>query len=489
MSLPSNPLEWILAILLFIISLGVLITLHELGHLAIAKAFNVYCREFSIGFGPAFFRKRRKGGETYVALRAIPLGGYVSMYDEESESVDDEDVTIPHNRSLNGIARPKRALIYVAGVVTNAFIALVLFAISNIALPNITATNNSYVTENSIAAQSGIKDNDKMYVYGQEVVDPETETLISPTVYYEYKLENTTYAGYFWVIDPNITIGENHYVMTYYPTGTKNYTKFTDGISLYPADKETKIRDNNALFSKWHSLGFDLPYYPDYTKGRYELKIEISFDANLYFRDYLGKNDKGENTWAPVGEKVLRSFHMTTEGSGESYKFKEVGLEFKTEEYWLDFSTRVENTFIDFVDAATMVFRGLGMLFTQGIGQMSGIVGIFQTSASIMSSYGEATYLFFWGLISVNLAIFNLLPFPGLDGWALLVTAIEGSVNAVKRGKYKKAVKAGTTTEEYKEWLIPTKVKSIISMIGLGLLFLLMIAVVILDVLRIAGLM
>jgi regulator of sigma E protease len=66
-----------------------------------------------------------------------------------------------------------------------------------------------------------------------------------------------------------------------------------------------------------------------------------------------------------------------------------------------------------------------------------------------------------WGLISVNLAIFNLLPFPGLDGWQLLVTAIEG----ISRKK------------------VPTKVKSIISAVGLVLLFGLMIFITIKDIL------
>ena len=96
---------------------------------------------------------------------------------------------------------------------------------------------------------------------------------------------------------------------------------------------------------------------------------------------------------------------------------------------------------------------------------MSGIVGIFDASATLYSSYTFATYLYFWGLISINLAIFNLLPFPGLDGWQLLVTAIEG----ITRKK------------------IPQKAKSIMSLIGLGLLFALMAAIIVLDILRIVG--
>ena len=53
--------EWVLSIVLFILSLGILIVIHELGHLSMAKLFNVYCQEFSIGFGPSLLHKRKKG--------------------------------------------------------------------------------------------------------------------------------------------------------------------------------------------------------------------------------------------------------------------------------------------------------------------------------------------------------------------------------------------------------------------------------------------
>ena len=96
---------------------------------------------------------------------------------------------------------------------------------------------------------------------------------------------------------------------------------------------------------------------------------------------------------------------------------------------------------------------------------MSGIVGIFNYSAQLYGSYTFATYLYFWGLISINLAIFNLLPFPGLDGWQILVTSVEG----ITKKK------------------IPDKVKSIVSMIGLVLLFALMAAIIVMDILRLTG--
>ena len=65
----------VLNIVIFIVSLGALIVIHELGHLSTAKLFKVYCYEFSVGMGPALFKHKRKGGETIFSVRALPIGG------------------------------------------------------------------------------------------------------------------------------------------------------------------------------------------------------------------------------------------------------------------------------------------------------------------------------------------------------------------------------------------------------------------------------
>ena len=78
-----------LYILLGILFFGVIILVHELGHFAFAKLFKVGINEFSVGFGPKLFSKRGKDGVIY-SLRAIPIGGYVSMVGED-EKVDDEN--------------------------------------------------------------------------------------------------------------------------------------------------------------------------------------------------------------------------------------------------------------------------------------------------------------------------------------------------------------------------------------------------------------
>ena len=102
----------ILAIFLF----GVLVGIHELGHFLVAKACNVRVEEFSLGMGPAIFKKQK--GETLYSLRAVPFGGYCAMAGEDEESEDP--------RAFTNQAAWKRALILVAGSFMNFVLGLVI---------------------------------------------------------------------------------------------------------------------------------------------------------------------------------------------------------------------------------------------------------------------------------------------------------------------------------------------------------------------------
>ena len=108
-----------------------------------------------------------------------------------------------------------------------------------------------------------------------------------------------------------------------------------------------------------------------------------------------------------------------------------------------------------------MIGKTLAGLFVgQGYENIGGIVSIFSTTSTIFSTLGLGTYIYVWGLISVNIALFNLLPFPGLDGWQLLVIGIEAVIR--------------------KE--IPSKIKNIVSAIGVGILLILMVLLIFKDV-------
>ena len=73
-------------IVIAIIAFGVLIGIHEFGHFIAAKTLGVKVNEFSIGMGPAIFKRQK--GETLYALRCLPIGGYCAMEGEDEETDD-----------------------------------------------------------------------------------------------------------------------------------------------------------------------------------------------------------------------------------------------------------------------------------------------------------------------------------------------------------------------------------------------------------------
>lgn len=439
--------EWLISIILFLVSLTVLIALHELGHLSMAKLFNVYCQEYSIGFGPALLKKKRKNGETYFSIRAIPFGGYVAMYGEETQL--EEGIEVPPERSIEGIKKWKKIIVVSAGVVTNAVLALTLIFISDVAFPIIRTTSFAKVSETSVAYDAGVRENDKLQIYYpkyQEVND-NGETKVKPFA--------TPKGEGFFVVDPNVTYNDHHYVLTYYPVTTKHDNVLSDCLTLYvAADKEAVAASEELsnLFLDWTKEDNAPEYYPNFNEKfiykNEEIPVNIRFKYSVSEEETAIKN---------VNLKLV-----TVEG-----KVQDFGVSLKLENIWLPFSQRLSNTFTDFGEASIVVFKGIGSLFTGGIKNMSGIVGIFNLSAQLYGNYAFATYLYFWGLISINLAIFNLLPFPGLDGWQILVTSIEG----ISKKK------------------IPDKVKTIVSFVGLALLFALMLVIVVMDILRMTGVM
>jgi len=106
----------------FVVVLGILIFVHELGHFLVAKGFRVGVEKFSLGFGPKLIGK--KVGETEYQISAIPLGGYVKMVGEDpEEELSAEDL----KRSFNNQSLLRRFLIVAAGPASNIGFAMVIF--------------------------------------------------------------------------------------------------------------------------------------------------------------------------------------------------------------------------------------------------------------------------------------------------------------------------------------------------------------------------
>ena len=106
----------IVYILIAILIFGVLIGIHEFGHFIAAKACGVRVNEFSVGMGPAIWKKQK--GETLYALRCIPIGGYCAMTGEDSASEDP--------RAFTNQKPWKRILILCAGSFNNFLLGLIV---------------------------------------------------------------------------------------------------------------------------------------------------------------------------------------------------------------------------------------------------------------------------------------------------------------------------------------------------------------------------
>jgi regulator of sigma E protease len=150
--------------LLFIIVLGALIFVHEFGHFICAKKSGVRVERFSLGFGPALWRKQ--WGETEYRISVVPLGGYVKMYGENP----DEEVIDPAGSFLHQSVW-KRILIVAAGPLFNVFFAIVLIAGIHIAgIPIEKSVQIGRVLTDSAAAQAGLQTDDTvMALDGQPI--------------------------------------------------------------------------------------------------------------------------------------------------------------------------------------------------------------------------------------------------------------------------------------------------------------------------------
>ena len=186
------------------------------------------------------------------------------------------------------------------------------------------------------------------------------------------------------------------------------------------------------------------------TDGKYyhEMIINGEVKSVSVFKDYgLDENVK------PITLDVI-------EENGNKH-FEKAGLSFYSSSYYLSYGEAVSKTFSDFGNGALGIFKALGSLFIgQGWDNVGSIVAIYSQTSTVLNDMGLSYFIYYWALISVNLAIFNLLPFPGLDGWQLLVLAIEG----ISRRK------------------VPDKAKLIVSYVGIALLMGLMLFLVVKDV-------
>lgn len=156
-------------ILFAILIFGFLIFIHELGHYLFARKFNVEIEEFSIGMGPKIFSRVSKKTGILYSLRLFPIGGYVSMNGEDSES---ESENAFGNKPVW-----QRMIITAAGGVINIIVGIIIMCIFVACSPQLGSTVVADFDEDALSVQYGLEVNDQIIKVNGTRVYSSTELL------------------------------------------------------------------------------------------------------------------------------------------------------------------------------------------------------------------------------------------------------------------------------------------------------------------------
>ena len=160
----ENLIEITTSVLALLVTLGILVTVHEFGHFWVARRCGVKVLKFSIGFGKAVKTWVGKDGVEYV-IAPIPLGGYVRMLGQEDTSVADAEAVPVEEQEKSFASKSvwQRMAISAAGPAANFLLAVVIFWIINIAFGTSgVAPVISSVTEGSVAERAGLVPGDEI---------------------------------------------------------------------------------------------------------------------------------------------------------------------------------------------------------------------------------------------------------------------------------------------------------------------------------------
>ncbi len=433
----------VITVIVLIVMLGILISTHELGHLMVAKAFNVYCPEFSIGFGPKLFSWKSKKSETAYSLRLLPLGGFVAMYEEGAELPD--GVEVPPERCLSNIKPWKKSLVMLAGITVNLLTCVLFTFIYTLSFPNyyqIESVHTEYTNGTSNVVAYGL--------WADGTVDGTAISCNSKVLYVPEIAVDSNNNQIGLVLDSNAKIGEDTVVAVYLYQNLKENDLLTCTTFYYaktdftPNETETKLGILNKA---------------DTDRGTYKPAAGSVLSMTLSFLDTESKESRPE--YKDTRDTLtFKATALANEDGSISWNTADK-ITCTTLKYWAPLGERIKDGFLMLGNYFVSIGMGLKAIFSFNFSQVGSVVAmgsvLSQSSAAV--GWGR-TFFVYGGFLGLNLAILNLLPFPGLDGWQLLVVIIE------KISKKK----------------IPEKVKGIVSIVGIGLLLAFGIAIIIKDI-------
>lgn len=416
------------ALLVFLLIFSVVVVVHEFGHFYFAKRAGILVREFAIGMGPKIYAHRGKDGTLYT-VRLLPLGGYVRM-----AGFEEEDELKPG--MVVGLVTNKQEV--VTKINTSKKINLTQ------AIP-IEVTHYDLVDALTITGfVNGNEQDERTFSVEKTatiIEEDGTELRIAPreVQFQSAKLWQRMLTNFAGPMNNFILSFVIFTVLAFAQGGVQDLNSTVisgvgedtsaQAAGLKAGDKITKINEKSV--TNWSEL----------TQA-----VQSAKDQDLTI-DYQQGDESKTTTITP--KKV--------EQNGQTAYQIGVSAPINT-----SFSAKVIGGVTMSIDSFTRIVKALGSLIQSfSLDKLGGPVAIFEISSQA-ASQGWITVLSVMGMISMNLGIFNLLPIPALDGGKLVLNIIEGV-----RGKPLSQEKEG-----------------IITLVGFGLMMVLMVLVTWNDIQR-----
>ncbi|HEX3126192.1 MAG TPA: RIP metalloprotease RseP [Thermoanaerobaculia bacterium] len=429
-------IDLLIPILSFVFALGVIIVVHEAGHLLVAKAFNVKVLTFSVGFGRKLWSVQR--GETEYRVAAVPLGGYVRLGGENVEEATGNDP-----REFLSKPRWQRILVYLAGPVMNVILSIAIFAglfMVGIEVTNLTSVPPviGEVDPGSSAAKAGLHRGDEIVaVKGQPVKD-----------WMKVMMELVTSADRPVPLD--VKRGEK--ILKVEVTPKRN-----------PRDDSGDLAGLNPLFRPQITQVLkDSPAQAAGFRPGDEVRTVAGKPVALD-RDFVAMISKRANQ--PTEIQVMRDGRLLTLNVTPRLDGKEgrIGVGIGLFQRYSPGHAIIQSVRYN-IQVVAGTFYVIGKIFTREVSAksaLSGPIGIAQATGEA-ARMGFKQLLYMMGLLSISIAVMNLLPIPILDGGQISILMVE---EVIRRD-------------------LPLRMKEVISQIGFLMIILLMFVVIWFDLLK-----
>jgi len=415
--------QFLVSIVAFIVLVGVMVVVHEFGHFIVAKLCHVRVEAFAFGFGPRLFGY--KYGDTDYKVCALPLGGYVKMAGENFAELSDAaagtaTVAPPDDPgALTSHPRWQRMLIGAAGPVANFILAFVLMVgyygwINEVPATEVKTTTVEWVTPGSEAAQAGIEPGDVFRSFAGDNNSDWEKIYIRLKLNANQAVPVTVERG-----------GKTLQLSLHVPAAAKNDDFDLNDEGLLPQmlagpigvqdvqpgtpAEQAGLRAGDAIQS--------VDGYPFHTVT----------SLLAYMKAGQGK---------PISLVILRNgaalppvvAHPAMREGG--WKLGFLTVPFPTHKDPLPLGKAVAKSRQFCAEKSFFIFEVLHGLFTRkvAVSQLAGPVGIARVAGDTAETMRLGPMLELAGLISLNLGILNLLPFPILDGGMIMILLIEGAL-------------------------------------------------------------